>query len=221
MFSPRRGGNKHEVLMHHADAEGDGVARTRDLRGVAIDDNLAGIGLQQAVEDVHQGGFARAVLADKGVDFAAPHLEADVVVGQHARPALGDVAHLDGVGGAAGRSCHCLINRCAHIMSGQDIPAFRQGEEWPSPFVLLDFHLCTPVREYAPITRSNRERRTSRWQQRETEAARPGRPWGSLVRRRAGPPHAGGQPASRCEPGRGCGGTWDDRQRQRSPKATG
>ena len=47
---------------------------------------------------------------------------------------------------------------------GLGVPCQGRGGEWPSPFVLLDFHLCPPVREYEPITRSNRERRTSRWQ---------------------------------------------------------
>src|SRR5260370_37861850 len=44
--------------------------------------------MHQAVEDVHQGRLAGAVLADQGVDLARAHRQVDVVVGDHARPGL-------------------------------------------------------------------------------------------------------------------------------------
>ena len=50
--------------MHHADAKGDGVAGTTDMRLLAVDVNLTGIGRKQAVQDVHQRRLARSVLAD-------------------------------------------------------------------------------------------------------------------------------------------------------------
>src|SRR5260370_17095563 len=80
--------------MHHADAQCDGVARADDARGLAVDDNLPGVRMDQAVEDVHQRRLAGAVLADKGVDLARAHRQVDVVVGDHPRPRLRDPAQL-------------------------------------------------------------------------------------------------------------------------------
>src|SRR5262249_54300000 len=51
------------------------------------------VGHGEAVEDVHQGRLAGAVLAEQGVDLAGPDLEIDVVIGDHARVTLGDAAH--------------------------------------------------------------------------------------------------------------------------------
>src|SRR4029079_9816571 len=47
------------------------------------------------VEDVHQRGLAGAVLTEERVDLARPDLEIDVVVGDDARIALRDAAHLE------------------------------------------------------------------------------------------------------------------------------
>ncbi len=49
----------------------------------------------QPVEDVHEGGLARAVLAEEGVDLAGPDVEVDAVVGDDPRIALRDAAHLE------------------------------------------------------------------------------------------------------------------------------
>ena len=35
-----------------------------------VDEDLSGVGLVEAVEDVHERGLARAVLAQEGVDLA-------------------------------------------------------------------------------------------------------------------------------------------------------
>ena len=90
-------GDQHEVLVDHADAAGDGVRRARrSVTGVAVEQDLALVRAGQPVEDVHQGGLAGAVLAEQGVDLAGPDVEVDVVVGDDARIALGDAAHLEG-----------------------------------------------------------------------------------------------------------------------------
>ena len=62
---------------------------------LAVDHDLAFVGLVQAVELAHQGALARAVFAEQGVDLARAHVEADPIVGQDAREALDDIAHLD------------------------------------------------------------------------------------------------------------------------------
>ena len=52
------------MLVHHADARRDRIVRAVELNAAAVHQDLAGIGLVEAVHDVHQRGFARAVFAD-------------------------------------------------------------------------------------------------------------------------------------------------------------
>ena len=62
--------DQHEVLVHHADAGGDRVLGGADVHRLVVDQDLALVGLDQPVQDVHQGGLAGAVLAEQGVDLA-------------------------------------------------------------------------------------------------------------------------------------------------------
>ena len=55
--------NQHEVLVDHADPKPDGVEGTADLDPMAVEGDLARVWPQQAIDDVHQGGLAGAVLA--------------------------------------------------------------------------------------------------------------------------------------------------------------
>ena len=87
--------DEHEVLVDHADAAGDGVRGTGQVDLLAVEQDLALVGRGEAVEDVHEGGLAGAVLAEQGVDLAGPDLEVDVGVGNDARIALRDAAHLE------------------------------------------------------------------------------------------------------------------------------
>ena len=73
--------------------------RVRDVDGLAVEADLAGVGLQDAVDHLDQRRLAGAVLAEQRVDFARADREADVVVGEHAREGLGDAAELQAVGG--------------------------------------------------------------------------------------------------------------------------
>ncbi len=90
-----RTGHEHEVLVDHADAAVDGVRWAGDLDGLPVEQDLARVRRGQAVEDVHERRLAGAVLAEQGVDLAGPHVEVDAVVGDDARVALGDAAHLE------------------------------------------------------------------------------------------------------------------------------
>ena len=58
------------MLVDHADTGGHGVARPGEGDGLVVDEDLSGVGLVEAVEDVHERGLARAVLAQEGVDLA-------------------------------------------------------------------------------------------------------------------------------------------------------
>ena len=64
------------------------------LDGLPVQQDLPGVRPGQPVEDVHERRLAGAVLAQQGVDLAGLDVEVDAVVGDHARVALGDAAHL-------------------------------------------------------------------------------------------------------------------------------
>jgi hypothetical protein len=55
-----------------------------------------------AVDELHQGALAGAVLAQQGVHLPRPHLEVDRVVRHHLAEAAGDVAHREQGLGLAG-----------------------------------------------------------------------------------------------------------------------
>jgi hypothetical protein len=103
--------HQHEMLMHHADAGGDGVMRTMDAAGPAADADLPGIGLVVAVEDAHERRLAGAVLADDAVDGAARARHGDRAIGMHGAEALVDADQFDGGrrtrrrGGSEARPC--------------------------------------------------------------------------------------------------------------------
>ena len=61
---------EHEVLVHHADAQGDGLGGAGDGDRLAEDAHLSGGGGGHAVQNFHEGGLAGAVLAEQGVDLS-------------------------------------------------------------------------------------------------------------------------------------------------------
>ena len=85
------GRHQHEVLMDHADAPVDGRLGGEGGDLLPAHEQLPGRGLVDAVENVHQGGFARAVLPHQGEDLAPMDGERNVVVGQHPRKFHGNV----------------------------------------------------------------------------------------------------------------------------------
>src|SRR3546814_10361880 len=64
-----------EVLMHHADAGGDGGARRAGGQAPPEGLDAARVGDIVAEKDRHQGGLAGAVLAQQGEDLAAAQLK--------------------------------------------------------------------------------------------------------------------------------------------------
>ena len=84
-----------EVLVDHPDAGVDRLARVSEGAGRPVDDDLARVRLVQAGQDVHQGGLAGPVLTEEAQHLAAVDRDADVVVGEDAREALGDVLELE------------------------------------------------------------------------------------------------------------------------------
>src|SRR5207245_11669456 len=96
----RRGQPK--VLVDHADAGRQRVARSVERDRNAVDINLALVRPVQPSHDVGKGGLAGAVLARQGVNLALQRLEIDVVVGHHAGELLDDPAQGNRWGGPSG-----------------------------------------------------------------------------------------------------------------------
>ena len=104
MFSAtRHHRDQHEVLVHHPDPAVDRVLGRVERDRLAVEPDLALVGLVEAVEDVHQRRLARAVLAQQRMHLALPQVEVDVVVGDDAREALRDAPHLED-----GGRLHCV-----------------------------------------------------------------------------------------------------------------
>ncbi len=85
---------QREMLEDDTDAERARRARVGQRDGLALPEDLAGVGLQQAVEHLDQGRLARAVLAEQRVDLAGVDAEVDAVVGDQRAKALDEVAGL-------------------------------------------------------------------------------------------------------------------------------
>ncbi len=84
------------MLMHHADAVADRLARGPDSDRLAVDADFAPVGFIEAIEDRHQRRFAGAILADDSMDDSALDDEIDVVVGVNRTEALIDADQFDG-----------------------------------------------------------------------------------------------------------------------------
>ena len=130
----RHGERAHqlEVLVHHAHAHGDGLGWALLLHPLSLDIDRAACGLVEAVEHVHQRGFARAVFAHQRKDLAGVDVQRHVVVGQHAGELHGDVLKAnDGLAFRhADRSFPCLrihLEECNAALIGTEDRSGRCG----------------------------------------------------------------------------------------------
>ena len=78
------------MLEHHADAEAARGARIGDSRGRAVEDDLALVRREDAVDHLDEGRFAGAILPEQGVNFAWLDAQVDVVVRAHAGKGFAD-----------------------------------------------------------------------------------------------------------------------------------
>ena len=83
-----------EVLEHHGNAQRTRLLRVAHLHQLAVELHAALVRLDSAINDLHQRGFASAVFAQHGVDFARLHCQRDAAVGHHGGVALGDAGQL-------------------------------------------------------------------------------------------------------------------------------
>ena len=106
--------NQHEVLVDHADPVIDRILRRMQTDRLPLDQNLALVGVVEAVEDVHESRFPGAVLPEEGVHLAATEIEVDAVVCDDPGKSLRDPAELEN---------RSLVNHAAVILGGGTAPA--------------------------------------------------------------------------------------------------
>src|SRR5690349_8064252 len=95
IFQRREIFHEHEMLVHHADAGGDGVLRRTDFDATTIDPDFTGVRAMKTIDDVHQRGFARAVFSDQSVNAASRHREKYRSIRVHRAKALVDAAQFE------------------------------------------------------------------------------------------------------------------------------
>ena len=83
-----------EMLKHHADAKGAGLARAVRTQQLAIDTQATSVWLGRAVNNLHQRRFTGAVFAQHSVDFSGLNQQGNVTVCHHARVSFGDARQL-------------------------------------------------------------------------------------------------------------------------------
>lgn len=79
-FSDCEHGGQHGMLVCHTDTCGYHVSWAFENNGLTIDGDLPLVGLIQTVKNVHQSGFARAILTQEYVGVPFFDIEVDVIV---------------------------------------------------------------------------------------------------------------------------------------------
>ena len=142
ILDDRQARYQQHMLEDRADAEVQALARRADDHRPAGDQDLALVGLLHAGENADQCRFAGPVLAQQDMDLAGVKLQGNVVIGEHAGKALGDLAH-GGDRRARGGHRGCIV--LGHIVSvsgrATDCSAAR-----PGPTCLADAGLTSARR---------------------------------------------------------------------------
>ena len=94
IFHHGKAGDEHKFLVDHANAQRNGILRAVDHNRLAIDQDFTFIPLVETIEDLHQGTLSRAILAQQRVDFPWLHRQVNLIVGQDAGKALGNLLHV-------------------------------------------------------------------------------------------------------------------------------
>ena len=80
-----------KMLVHHADACFESSLGSACRKRLAEDFDCPLIGHIVAEENIHQGGFARTVFAEKATYFSAPQVQGDVIICDKGAETFGDV----------------------------------------------------------------------------------------------------------------------------------
>ncbi|MPN48415.1 hypothetical protein SDC9_196022 [bioreactor metagenome] len=81
------------MLVYHTDAQIDRIRGPFDLYTLPAEENFAFVRLMNAVEDVHQRRFPRAVFAEEGDDLPLPERKVDMIYRFRPWKGLTDVLH--------------------------------------------------------------------------------------------------------------------------------
>ena len=85
--------HEHEVLVHHAQPQGDGVVGAAQPRALPEDLDRAAVGRVRPVEHRHERALAGAVLAHEGMHRTRGDRQVHCLVGAHRAEALVDPGH--------------------------------------------------------------------------------------------------------------------------------
>src|SRR5579883_516186 len=86
-------GEEQQLLIDRGDADAPRVVRPLQMDRLAVDDHLAAVGRKHAGDDLDQGRFAGAILAEQSVRLAFGDVERDAGQRAHAWEGFFDVAH--------------------------------------------------------------------------------------------------------------------------------
>ena len=92
IFRNRKRIEKREMLVHHCDAEFTRLCRGFNAERMPVKRNFALVWTGGTVDDFHQGGLARAVLAEDGEHLTGRNIKRYMIVCCNARIALRNVA---------------------------------------------------------------------------------------------------------------------------------
>ena len=98
------------MLVHHTDAERDGLLRVIDGNFLSVDEDLSGSRPVHAVQYVHERRLAGTILAEDRVDLALVHGQVDVVIRSEVSELLHDVLHLDDDSAYIHVAFHCIVS---------------------------------------------------------------------------------------------------------------
>ena len=87
--------HKLEMLMDHADTQGDGVVRRAYMHFLAVHADMPRVRAVDAGKHVHQRGLAGAVFAQQRQYLAIVYRQVDVLVGDDGAEGLGQPLQLD------------------------------------------------------------------------------------------------------------------------------
>ena len=93
VFADRQVGEQGLLLEHHPDPFSVGVRRAFNARFLTRDEDLPRVGLIDAAQNLHEGRFAGAVLADETNHLSGLDLDRDVLQRVHSGEALADSDH--------------------------------------------------------------------------------------------------------------------------------
>jgi hypothetical protein len=82
------------MLMDHANAACHGVSGAGEMHRGTTHDNVSLVWPGEAIEDVHERGFPRAVFPQQRVDLAGGELKVYMIIGRDPRKTFGDTTHL-------------------------------------------------------------------------------------------------------------------------------